>query len=153
MRRKPDGRGRQGLSWNVDGALTDVFSRAELDFLEGHGLPGDVHVAVGQEGIGDVSAFVALRLDGHAAFQHRLGVVVHLVPLDVGYLALEIEFADEIRFAVVQINGLGIDQFRRADGVDVGDDFVLGSRFSAVPAPPSGGARQSKTYCRSCAEG
>ena len=38
------------LRRNVDRAQADVFARGELDFLERHGLPGDVDVAVGQRG-------------------------------------------------------------------------------------------------------
>ena len=74
--------------------------------------------------MGNRVSHTALARDIHAALQHRLRVVVHLVPFDVGDLAFQVQLAHEIRFAVVQVDRLGIDQFRGADRIDVGNHFV-----------------------------
>ena len=47
----------------------------------------------------------ALLRDQHAAFQHRLGVVIHLMSLGICDLAIQIEVADEEGLSVVQIDG------------------------------------------------
>ena len=47
--RQPHGRRRQRLRGNVDRPQADVLARAELDLLEGHGLPAHVDFAVGQQ--------------------------------------------------------------------------------------------------------
>ena len=69
-----------------------------------------------------------LARDADVAFEHGLRVVVGFAPFDVGDFAEQVELADEIRFAVVKVNGFGIDQLGGTDGIDVGDDRVLGRR-------------------------
>ena len=80
--------------------------------------------------------FLLLGGDQHIAFEDRLGVIVHLMSFDVRHLAVQVEFTNEIRFAVVEVNGFGIDQLGRADFVHVSDH--LKALFQHVPGRRAG---------------
>ena len=122
---EPECGGLQVLRRNVDGAEADVFTRGEFDFFEGDGLPSDVGVAVGKRCLWYRGACIALAGDADVAFEYGLCVVVGFAAFDVSDLALEVEFSDEVRFAVVEVDGFRVDELGGADGVDVGDDGVV----------------------------
>ena len=100
----------QVLSRDIDRPEADVLARGEFDFFEGDRLPGDVRIAISQRSSGDCLAGSPLAGDANIAFQHGLGVVVGLPPFDVGNFAGEVQFANKVGFAVVQVNGFGIHE-------------------------------------------
>src|SRR5690606_11738151 len=117
---QPHSRGGQLLGRNIDRSHADILACLKLDLLEGHGLPGDLDVAKTDVGLGSDARRETFARGEHAAFEHRLSVIVSLATLDVGDLAIEVEVPHQECLAMMKIDRLWIDEFWRTDRIDVG---------------------------------